>query len=125
MSAVDIALVAALVLCTLAFSALAVTLVRTRDTMTEVRRDVDAMRRETAATLHEVQVATSEAVAAVEQARADLERFDRLLGSAEAISDAVGHSRLLGRAGLSSPVIKAAGVAAGTSRAVQRLRRGA
>ena len=124
-SAVDIALVAALVLCTLAFSALAVTLVRTRDTMTEVRRDVDAMRRETAATLHDVQVATSDAVAAVEQARADLERFDRLLGSAEAISDAVGRSRLLGRAGLSSPVIKAAGVAAGTSRAVQRLRRGA
>ena len=81
----------ALVLCALAFAALVVTLVRVRDTLSELRAEVDAMRRETAAAAAELQRrhrrrrrrdgAT---------ARADLERFDRVLGSAEAISDAVG-----------------------------------
>ena len=125
MTAGELLLVIAGVLCVLAFVALAITLLRVRDTLGALRAEVAEMRAETAPLLVELRTSTLDARDAMESARADLERFDRLLGSAEAISDAVGHSRLLGRAGLSSPVITAAGVAAGTSRAVQRLRRGA
>ena len=71
---------------------------------------------------HEV-VALSNAQVAT--TRADLDRFDRVLGSAEAISGAVGRTNRVARTALSSPVIKAAGIATGTTRAVRRLRRGA
>ena len=50
----------------------------------------------------------------------DLERFDRVLGSAEAISDAVGGT--VTRTSFSTPMIKAAGLARGTSRTIARLR---
>ncbi len=83
------------------------------------------MRRDTAELLRDVHSATATATDTMATARADLDRFDRVLGSAEAISEAVGRSRLLARTSLSAPVIKAVGVAAGTSRAVQRFRRGA
>ena len=63
---------------------------------------------------------TDEARAAVDEARADLERFDRVLGSAEAIGDAVGGR--VARTSFSSPMIKAAGLARGTSRTISRLR---
>ena len=56
-----------------------------------------------------------------QQARDDLERFDRVLGSAEAIGDAV--SNTVARTAFSSPAIKAVGFAKGTSRAWRRLRR--
>ena len=59
----------------------------------------------------------------MDTARADLERFDRVLGSAEAISDAVDGSGRLARRAFSAPMIKAAGLATGTSRTVRRLRR--
>jgi hypothetical protein len=55
-------------------------------------------------------------------ARTDLERFDRVLGSAEAISDAVEGSGRVARTAFSAPVIKLAGLAAGSTRAVRRLR---
>ena len=43
-------------------------------------------------------------------ARDDLDRFDRVLGSAEAISDAVSGGGRVARVALSTPVIKTAGV---------------
>ena len=52
----------------------------------------------------------------------DLDRFNRVLGSAEAISDAVSGSGRVARVALSAPVIKAAGIATGTGRVVRRLR---
>ena len=54
--------------------------------------------------------------------REDLDRFDRVLGSAEAISDAVSGSGRVARAALSTPVIKTAAFATGTTRAVRKLR---
>jgi hypothetical protein len=66
--------------------------------------------------------ATAGAEAAVSEARADLERFDRVLGSAEAIGDVMTGSSRVARTALSAPAIKAAGLATGTSRAVRRLR---
>jgi hypothetical protein len=45
-----------------------------------------------------------------------------VLGSAEAISDAVDGTGRAARRAFSAPVIKVAGIATGTSRAVRRLR---
>jgi hypothetical protein len=57
------------------------------------------------------------------EARDDLERFDRVLGSAEAISDAVVGGSRVARVALSAPMIKSAAFATGTTRAMRRLRR--
>ena len=121
MTAGELALIIGAVLCALAFAALAVMLVRVRDALVVLRNEVAAMRRET----HELRSAADEARHAMATARDDLDRFDRVLGSAEAISGAVGTSNRIARTALSAPMIKAAGIATGTSRAVKRLRRGA
>ena len=118
MSGGEMALVIGTVLCALAFAALAVTLVRVRDTVCELRRDMAELRAVTDRT-------QSVTVAAIAEARADLDRFDRPLGSAEAISGAVGRGGRATRVAMSTPMIKAAGIATGTSRAVKRLRSGA
>ena len=75
---------------------------------------------ETTPLIRELLATTDEARATVDEARADLERFDRVLGSAEAIGDAVGGR--VARTTFSSPMIKAAGLARGTSRTISRLR---
>ena len=122
MSAGEFAIVVGAVLCALAFAALAVTLLRVRDTVGDLRREVTSLRTETAEIIGELRESTALAADAVATARADLDRFDRLLGSAEAISSAVGRGNRIGRTALSAPMIKAAGIATGTSRAVRRLR---
>jgi len=125
MTSGELALVVGAVLCALAFAALAVTLVRVRDTLADLRSDVAALRRETAPLIGELRESADDARQAMTTARADLDRFDKILGSAEAISGAVGTSNRIARTALSTPMIKAAGLATGTSRAVKRLRRGA
>ena len=118
----ELALVVGAVLCAVAFAALAVTLVRVRDSLADLRNEVAALRSESAAIIGELRESTTAAAETVAAARADLERFDRVLGSAEAISSAVEGGSRLSRAALSAPMIKAAGIATGTSRAVRRLR---
>src|SRR4051812_26223520 len=86
MSAGDLLLVVGAVLCALAFAALAVTLVRVRDTLGSLRAEVAELRAEATPLLADLRASADEAGAAVAAARADLERFDRVLGSAEAIS---------------------------------------
>jgi hypothetical protein len=86
-----------------------------RDTLGELRSEVVSLRR----TTEEAATATAANLA---EARRDLDRFDHLVGSAEAISGAVDRSGRAARAALSTPMIKAAGLATGTSRAVKRLR---
>ena len=71
--------------------------------------------------LRYLRVSADDARETVDEARQDLERFDRVLGSAEAIGDAVGST--VARGAFSSPSIKAAGLARGASRTVARLRR--
>lgn len=122
MSATDLALVVAAVLCVIGFTALVVVLVRVLDTLHIVRDELDSLREETQPLIDEMRVATDEAQTTMLEARADLERFDRVLGSAEAISDAVDGSGRVARTAFSVPLIKIAGVATGTSRAVGRLR---
>jgi hypothetical protein len=125
MTAGELLLVVAAVLCVLAFAALAVTLLRVRDTLGALRAEVAEMRAETTPLLAELRTSTVDARDAMDSARADLERFDRVLGSAEAISATAARSSRVARTTLSAPMIKAAGLATGTSRAVRRLRRGA
>jgi len=120
MSAGELVLVVAAVLCSIGFAALIVVLLRVLDTLRDVRREVDQLRMETTPLIRELLETTDEARATVDEARADLERFDRVLGSAEAIGDAVGGR--VARTTFSSPMIKAAGLARGTSRTISRLR---
>jgi len=116
----ELVLVVAAVLCAIGFAALIVVLMRVLDTLRDVRREVDQLRMETTPLIRELLAITDEARATVEEARADLERFDRVLGSAEAIGDAVGGR--VARTTFSSPMIKAAGLARGLSRTISRLR---
>ena len=123
MSAGDLAVVLAAVLCALGFAALVVVLVRVLDTLRVLRHEIASLRDETRPLLEELRSSTDEAREAVNEARTDLDRFDRVLGSAEAISGAMSGSGRVARTAFSVPVIKAAGVATGTSRALRRLRR--
>lgn len=122
MTAGDLAVTLAAVLCTIGFAALIVVLVRVLDSLTALRGEVESLRQETRPLLAELRDSTVEARTAMDTARSDLERFDRVLGSAEAISDAVDGGSRVARTAFSAPVIKIAGIATGTSRAVRRLR---
>lgn len=122
MSAGDLAVTLAALLCAIGFAALIVVLVRVLDTLKALRAEVDSLRQETRPLLAELRDSTVEARTAMAVARTDLERFDRVLGSAEAISEAVEGSGRVARTAFSVPVIKMAGLATGTGRAVRRLR---
>jgi hypothetical protein len=124
MTAGELLLVVGAVLCALAFAALAVTLLRVHDTLGSLRAELADLRAETTPLLADLRTSTEEARDAVQVARDDLERFDKVLGSAEAIGATAARTSRLARTTLSVPVIKAAGLATGTSRAVRRLRSG-
>ncbi len=120
MTAGELVLVLAALLCAIGFAALVVVLMRVLDTLRDLQWEVADLHAETRPLLAELRATTDEARSTVDEARTDLERFDRVLGSAEAIGDAV--SGRVARTAFSSPVIKAAGLAKGTSRAFSRLR---
>lgn len=122
MTAGELAVVLAAVLCCIGFAALIVVLMRVLDTLKALRTEVSTLRAETGPLLVELRTSTQSASAVVEEAREDLERFDKVLGSAEAISGAMAGSSRVARAALSTPVIKTAALATGTTRAVRRLR---
>jgi uncharacterized protein YoxC len=122
MTAGDLAVTLAALLCAIGFAALIVVLVRVLDSLRSLRSEVESLRNETRPLLAEMRASTAEARSAMDIARSDLERFDRVLGSAEAISDAVDGSTRAARTAFSAPVIKLAGLATGTSRAVRRIR---
>ena len=123
MTAGELAVVLAAVLCSIGFAALIVVLLRVLDTMRSLRAEVVSLRQETGPLLAELRASTDEAKMTMAEARDDLERFDRVLGSAEAISGAVAGSGRVARVALSTPMIKTAAIATGTTRAVRRLRR--
>ena len=120
MTAGELAVLMAAVLCSIGFAALVVVLVRVLDALRELRREVSDLRAETRPLLHDLRISTIEARETVDEARSDLERFDRVLGSAEAIGDAV--SVHVAGTAFSAPMIKFAGLAKGTSRTFARLR---
>jgi uncharacterized protein YoxC len=122
MTAGDLAVVLAALLCAIGFAALIVVLVRVLDALKALRHEVETLRAETTPLLVELRESTIDARQAMDDARTDLERFDRVLGSAEAIGDAMSGSGRIARTAFSAPVIKAAGFATGTGRVVRRLR---
>ena len=122
MTAGDLAVTLAALLCAFGFAALIVVLVRVLDSLSALRAEVESLRAETRPLMAELRDSTVEARSAMATARSDLERFDRVLGSAEAISGAVEGSGRIVRTAFSAPVIKLAGLATGTSRAVRRIR---
>jgi hypothetical protein len=119
----DLAIVLAAVLCSIGFAALVVVLWRVLAATRSLQNEVVALREETRPLLAELRESTADAKSAMAEARHDLDRFDRVLGSAEAISGAVAGGSRVARAALSAPVIKTAALATGTTRAVGRLRR--
>lgn len=124
MTAGELAVLLACVVLVIGFAALIVVLLRVLDMLRLLRAEVDLMRRESVPLLAQLRHTTDEARDVVEEAREDLQRFDRVLGSAEAISDAVSGAGRVTRLALSAPVIKATAFASGTRRAARRLRRG-
>lgn len=122
MTAGELAMVVATVLCAIGFAALIVVLVRVLDALRSLRSEVESLRRETQPLLAELRLSTSQARETMTEARHDLQRFDRVLGSAEAISEAVSGGSRVARVALSTPVIKVAGIATGTGRVVRKLR---
>jgi hypothetical protein len=122
-SASELALVVGTVLCAIGFAALIAVLIRVLDTLRMVRAEMAELRAQTVPLLSELADTTSAARETMDVARSDLARFDRVLGSAEAVSGALSGSGRVARAALSAPVIKAAGIATGTGRAWRRLRR--
>lgn len=123
MTAGELAVLLAAVLCTIGFAALVVVLLRVLDSLKALRAEVEGLRRETRPLLDDLRISADEARATMAEARDDLDRFDRVLGSAEAISGAVEGGSRVARAALSAPMIKTAALATGTSRAVRRMRR--
>ena len=123
MTAGELAVLLAAVLCCIGFAALVVVLMRVLDSLKALRGEVAHLRAETGPLLAELRSSTASAAAVIDEARDDLDRFDRVLGSAEAISSAVQGSGAIARAALSTPVIKTAAIATGTQRAWRRLRR--
>lgn len=116
MTAGELVLVVATVLCAIGFAALAVVLVRVFDALRDLRAAVADLDARTAPLLRELR-------ASVDEARDDLLRFDRVLGSAEAITESVEGMSRVARVALSTPVIKSVALASGTGRAARRLRR--
>lgn len=118
----DIVLIAAVVLCAIGFAALSIVLLRVFDALRALRREVREMREQTLPLIADLRSSTDDAKSAMAGARADLERFDRVLGSAEAISEAVETSGRAARRLFAAPVIKAVGTVTGVKRAVGRLK---
>jgi hypothetical protein len=112
----DLALVLTTVLCVFGFIGLALVLMRMLQSMRELQTAVDDLRRTTVPLLADLRES-------VEEARDDLDRFDRVLGSAEAISSRMDGASRVARVALSTPVIKTVAIATGTGKAARRLGR--
>lgn len=121
MTSGDVAIVIGLVLCIAAFTALVVVLVRVLQALGELRRDLAHFRNEVVPLVDELRHAADETRGVIDGAREDLARFDRVIGSAESVSEALADTSRVARTVLSVPVIKAAAIASGTKQAVTSL----
>jgi hypothetical protein len=115
MTATEFALIVGSVLCIIGFAAMVVVLLRMLRALGELRGEVWLLREETRPLLAELRQS-------VDNARDDLDRFDRVLGSAEAISSSVEGVSRVAKIALSAPLIKTVALASGTGRAARRLR---
>ena len=116
MSGAEVTALVVAVACTLALCVLAAAVAWLARAVRVLNAEVDNLRRETQATV----VALQEAVG---HADAELDRTDGLLAAAERVTAAAETRARLATDAFSTPVIKALALAAGTSRAAQRLRK--
>jgi uncharacterized protein YoxC len=121
MTSGDVAVIIGLVLCIAAFTALVVVLVRVLQALGELRRDLGVLRDEVVPLVNALKHATDETREVIDDAREDLARFDRVIGSAESVSEALADTSRVAKTVLSAPVIKAAAIASGTKQAVTSL----
>ena len=77
----EVVLIAAVVLCAIGFAALSIVLLRVFDALRALRREVRQMREQTLPLIADLRSSTDDAKLAMDGAREDLERFDRVLGS--------------------------------------------
>ena len=122
-SGTNTALVVVLVLCAVAFAALVLVLYRVLVALADLRNDLEVIESRLLPMVDELREATNETRRIIDTARGDLERFDKVLGSAKSISEAVADTSRVARTVLSAPVIKVAAAATGTKRAFSVLRR--
>jgi hypothetical protein len=113
----DVIAVIAATLVAILTGALLVVLALTVRTLQTLRATVESLRDETIALL-------DDAHDAVREAATEVDRIDRLVGSAERINDAVDGAQRIAYKTLASPVVKAMAFGSGVSRAAQRLREG-
>jgi hypothetical protein len=113
----DVIAVIAATLVAILTGALLVVLALTVRTLQTLRATVESLRDETVALL-------DDAHDAVREAATEVDRIDRLVGSAERINDAVDGAQRIAYKTLASPVVKAMAFGSGVSRAAQRLREG-
>ena len=113
----DVIAVIAATLVAILTGALLVVLALTVRTLQTLRATVESLRDETIALL-------DDAHDAVREAATEVDRIDRLVGSAERINDAVDGAQRIAYKTLASPVVKAMAFGSGVSRAAHRLREG-
>jgi hypothetical protein len=111
-----VAVILATVVAVLA-GALVVALFWTVRTLRKLQATVRTLQEETLALL-------DDAHDAVREAASEVDRIDRLVGSAERINDAVDGAQRMAYKTLASPVVKAMAFGTGVSRAAKRLREG-
>jgi ABC-type transporter Mla subunit MlaD len=116
LSAADLAVVIVTTCSIVAVVAILFALQRTLSTLRQVRDAMDELRERSLPVVDDL-------ADAVEAANAELERVDRLVGSAESISQTVDATSRLAYRALSAPVIKTVAITSGASRAAKRLRR--
>ncbi len=116
MSAVEITALVVAVASTIALCLLVAVVAWLARAVRALNAEVEHLRSETAATVDALQHA-------VGHAESEMDRTDGLLDAAERITAAAEARARLTTDALSTPVIKALAIAAGTNRAAQRLRR--
>ena len=89
MTAGELVIVLAALLCAIGFAALVVVLMRVLDMLRDLPYEVADLRAETRPLIAELRETTDEARTTVDEARSDLERFDRVLGSAETVNQSL------------------------------------
>jgi len=113
----DVAAIIVAVLTAVAIVFLCIALTALSRAMRTLRETVEELRRETLPVIANMQLT-------VNQANAELERVDSVLGTAESISSTLDSASRLAYLALSNPLIKVMAFSTGTARAARRLRRG-
>lgn len=116
MSSTDLAAVIVAICSVTAVVLLAVALVALTRTLRALRDVATLMRTESVPVLHDLH----DTVLAANQ---ELERFDRLVSTAESVTGTVDSASRLAYLAMANPVIKGVAFASGTAKAARRLRR--